>query len=80
MSDEAGVKDRFDEVEGLRFYGIIRMKAEVRKKGVDPKYTDKVEITMERGFVAGDPEELASRAKGALDSILKEQKRALERR
>ena len=77
MSDETSVKDRFDEIAGLRFYGIIRIKREVRKKGEDPKYTDKAEVTIEQGFLANSLEELKQRANKVLDDMLEEQKKAL---
>ncbi|MBU0846823.1 hypothetical protein KKH23_06490 [Patescibacteria group bacterium] len=77
MSDEAGVKERFDDLAELRFYGILRVKAEVRRQGADPKYSDKIEVTSERGFAASSLEELGERAKQVLQDILKEQEDAL---
>lgn len=72
MSDEPSVKERFDEVAGLRFYGILRVKAEVRREGVDPKYTDKFEMTSEKGFVANSLEELKKTADEAFKAIIEE--------
>ena len=77
MSDEPSVKDRFDEVEGLRFYGIIRIKSEIRKQGADPKYTDKSEATLEVGFTANSLEELKTKSKSAITAILENQAAAL---
>ncbi len=72
MSDEPRVKERFDDVEGLRFYGILRVKSEVRRQGVDPKYTDKFEMTSEKGFVANSLEDLKKTADEALKAIIEE--------
>lgn len=77
MSDEPGVKERFDDLAELRFYGILRIKAEIRKQGVDPKYSDKIEVTSERGFAASSLDELGERAKRVLQDLLKEQENAL---
>jgi len=78
MSDEPSIRDRFKELAGMQFYGIIRIKSEKRRKGADPKYTDKTELTLERGFVAASLEELNERAGENLEQMIEEQKKVLE--
>ena len=78
MSDEPSVRDRFRELAGMQFYGIIRIKSETRKKGADPKYTDKTELTLERGFVAASLDELNKLAEKNLEQMIEEQKKVLE--
>lgn len=78
MSEETEISQSLLNFKDLKFYWVIRIKAEKRMPGNDPKFTDKREFSCELGGIAADPEDQKKKIEEALTFLLEKEKRALE--